>query len=137
MRRRWRSGAGFSILEVVVAAGLLALALAALAPLLTLAIRSDSSARLRTVAVASAQQKLEELLPVAADVGGADRVDVKGQAVPAGAPGALFSRRWSIVPLPADPVGAVIVRVEVTIAAVGAPAPPMARLTTIRRRLGP
>lgn len=142
MRRLRQSNLGFSLPEVVVAAGLLASALAALAPLLALSIQSDLSSRLRTSAMVAAQQKLEELISAGTDAGvvappaAGDVVDLTGRIVEDGVDG-VFTRRWWVEPLPADPAGALVIRVEVALRARIGPAPVTVRLTTIRSRHAP
>jgi len=142
VRRLRQSNLGFSLAEVVVAAGLLASALAALAPLLALSIQSDLSSRLRTSAMVAAQQKLEELISAGADAGAAapaaadDVLDLTGRIVADGVDG-VFTRRWRVEPLPADPASALVIRVEVALRARIGLAPVTVRLTVIRRRYAP
>lgn len=59
--RRAPAAAGFSLVETLVAASLLAIALAALAELAALAVRTNATARDATMATTLAQRKLEEL----------------------------------------------------------------------------
>lgn len=56
-----RGEAGFSIIEVVVAIGLLVVAVAALAQLFAISTRANGSSRSTTLASVLAQQKLEQL----------------------------------------------------------------------------
>jgi type II secretory pathway pseudopilin PulG len=65
MRAERHSESGFSLIEVLVAAGLLAVALITLVQLFVLAIQSNLDARSTTDATVLAQQKLEELRALA------------------------------------------------------------------------
>ena len=106
----WRDARGFSILEVLVAATLLATALVALGHLLLLAGHARRVSRSQSVAVLLAVGKIEELsgdvlVFAGAPESGADRVDASGYrfddpARMASAP--TYVRRWSAVPLPTD-----------------------------------
>jgi type II secretory pathway pseudopilin PulG len=58
---RWRAEAGFSIIEVLVATGLLASALVALAQLFAIATTTNANARSSTLTMMLAQQKVEQL----------------------------------------------------------------------------
>jgi Tfp pilus assembly protein PilV len=140
-----RSDRGFSLPEVVVAAGLLASALSGLAPLVAPAIQSDLSSRLRTSAIVAAEQKLEELLSAGNDAGAvapvvaSDVVDATGRASAvdaADAAGAVLTRRWWVEPLPAN-ADALVFHVEVTLRGSVERAPVLVRLATIRRRPTP
>ena len=96
---------GFSLVEVLIATGLLATAIAALAQVFAVATRSNVEARDTTYATVLAAQKLEELR--AAPFPG-PRVEESVDRVEA------YTRRWMIEPLPADPVNAVIITVAVS-----------------------
>jgi prepilin-type N-terminal cleavage/methylation domain-containing protein len=113
---------GFTLLEVVVALGLLSCALLAVAPLLTVAARATDVSRATTVAANLAAQKLEQLralawgfdadgVPVeelgpsppgsltANTSGYVDYLDDGGAWIgggPSPPPQAVFVRRWSI-----------------------------------------
>ena len=136
--RRLEVDSGFSLPEVLVAAGLLLSALTALAPLLVLAIRADVSSRLRTFAVFAAQQKQEELLGTLSGGGGVgstsgvDSIDSMGHASDGDVAGRSFVRRWWIEPS-ANPAAAAIVRVEVTSVAAPGGLPIVVQLSVIRR----
>jgi hypothetical protein len=105
-----RTAHGFSIVEVLVAAGLLATALVALGHLLILAGQASRTARSQSIAVLLAVAKLEELTgDMRAGAGvpaaGTDRIDGSGRtfddrARTSSAP--TYVRRWSIVSLPHD-----------------------------------
>ena len=150
--------AGFSLLETLVAAGLLATAVITLAQLFMISTRSNLSARNTTYASVLAEQKIEELraltwgfdssgLPVT-DItsntavnpeeptggtglapapeaalqentpGYVDYVDRFGNKVGTGGaspPGtAIWTRRWSVTPLPTNPNNTIILQVLVT-----------------------
>lgn len=112
------SDAGFTLAEVLLAAGLLASAVAALATLVTLAIQANHSSGDLTRAVVFAQQTLEELRapagpPPAAN--GAERLEyLDGDGRLVAAPDrAIYTRRWRVSPLPGAPPGTALVRVEV------------------------
>ncbi len=115
------SSDGFSLVEVLVAVGLMATALTTLASLFALSIESNLASRHRTYAAVLAQQKLEELRADAWESysgqpsTGLDYVDLEGKVVGVGADPSgrgVYARRWSIEPLPADPGNAVIIQVE-------------------------
>jgi type II secretory pathway pseudopilin PulG len=107
----WREAHGFSIVEVLTAATLVATALVGLAHLLILAGNASRTARAQSVAVLLAVGVLEELSGDAAAFSsipeaGTDRVDANGTPFddPArtGVP-STYARRWSAGPLPGDP----------------------------------
>lgn len=184
--RRLTCEGGFSLIETIVAAGLLAASLVSLAQLLDLAVRNNVDSRAVTYATVLAQQKLEELralswgfdaqgLPIgdtgtdtAANPsrpsggtglspspsgsldentsGFVDYIDRFGDKLGGGATppaGAVYTRRWSIQSLPADPGNGLIIQVLVrrTVAATG-PVKPGGRLAdailvTVRTRSSP
>ena len=174
---------GFSLVETMVAAGLLAASLISLAQLLDLAVRNNVDSRAVTYATVLAQQKLEELraltwgfdtqgLPIGDTTtdtaanpsrsnggtglssspsgsldentsGFVDYIDRFGDKLGGGgAPpaGAVYTRRWSIQPLPQDPGNGLIIQVLVRRTAVSTgPVRPGgrladARLVTVRTR---
>ena len=94
---------GCSLIEALIATTILAIGVASLAQLFTLAVGSNISATHRTRAVMLAAQKLEELraLDWGTGPGGADAV---GE----------YTRRWSVDPLPGNPGNAVVIDVVVT-----------------------
>ena len=152
------SESGFSLIEVLVASGLLASALIALAQLFAISTATNLSSRNTTYAAVLAEQKLEELraltwgfdregLPITdtttntavnpeTPTGGTgltpspptalnentegyvDYVDQFGNKVGTGGtspPGdAIYSRRWSIMPLPTNPNNTIVIQVLVT-----------------------
>ena len=154
---RFKSSAdhGFSLVEVLIATGILATALVTLAQLFAIATRSNYNARNVNYATVLAEQKLEELralswgydsdgLPTS-DItsntaddtpdggtglspspasalqentdGFVDYVDQFGRKLGGGTTppeGALYTRRWSISPLPTNPNNTLILQVLVT-----------------------
>jgi prepilin-type N-terminal cleavage/methylation domain-containing protein len=120
---------GFSLLEVLCATTILVVGLAALAQLVTLSTRVNGSAKAITVSTIVAAQKMEQLLsdavlsPSPADSlkrntsGYCDFADKHGQSLGTGSvppAGAVYVRRWSIDPLPADPANTFVLQVFVT-----------------------
>ena len=131
---------GFSLIEVVVATAVLIAAMAGVARLFAISIDRRDAAAVATVASILAGQKLEELRDVAAlaspspdgslDVDMPPYVDLvvaqglSATDTAARRPSPIFTRRWSIAPVPGG--GAVVLRVVVT--------PGDARLVTVRTR---
>ena len=148
---------GFSLIEVMVASGLLVTALVTLAQLFVISTRSNLGSHNTTYAAVLAEQKLEELralawgydtqgLPLSdtttntavspeTPAGGTglspspstalqsntagyvDYVDQFGNKLGTGAnpPGkAIYTRRWSITPLPTNPNNTLVLQVLVT-----------------------
>src|SRR5262249_47943107 len=100
---RARSDSGFTLPEVLVAAGILSSPLGALAGLFTLSVQSGFESRTRTIETVLAQQKVEELLAgvnggSVIPLAGTEYLDTAGSAAAAGA--AVFARRWSVDGLP-------------------------------------
>jgi len=107
---------GFSLLEVLVAATIVIVGVAALAQLMAFATHANLRGKQTTIAAALAQDKIEELLPdsafgdpsppdtLDANVEGyCDFVDAAGRllgAGPAAPAGSAYLRRWSVDPLP-------------------------------------
>jgi type II secretory pathway pseudopilin PulG len=127
-RGQFRRAEGFSLVEVIVATGLLAAALVTLAELFGQATRSNLDSRMTSIATVLAQSKVEELRVAAAvgvspatalDVntpGFVDYIDRFGRTLEGGAnppPGALYARRWSVQPLAGNP-SALVIQVLVT-----------------------
>lgn len=156
-RSRFSSASGFSLLEVMIASGILATGLIALAQLFLLSTTANTSSRSTTFASVLAEQKMEELrgltwgfdssgLPVTdtttdtadpdeAGIGGTglapspgtalqentdgyvDYVDMFGNKLGGGTSPpdrTLYTRRWSVEPLPANPNNTIILQVLVT-----------------------
>src|SRR5262245_65599570 len=112
-----RRESGFTILEVLVAATILVVAVSALASLLSSTTAVNVSARHATRAVLLAMEKMEQLraLPfddpaLAASPPGTLEADVAGFS---DAPADGYRRRWSIAPLDALPASACVVQVLV------------------------
>jgi len=155
----WRRGdAWFSLIEVMVATGLLAASLVTLAQLFGVATRSNIASRSTTYAAVLAQQKIEELraltwgfdlagLPISDTssntavnpeqpnggtglspspstalnentAGFVDYVDQFGNKAGTGGTsppsGAIYTRRWSVQPLPTNPNNTLVLQVLVT-----------------------
>jgi type II secretory pathway pseudopilin PulG len=94
---------GFTIVETVVAAAILATALVALAQVIALATTAAARARDTTRATLAAAQKIEELRANAAAAAPVDATDAVGHGL---------IRRWTITALPAG--SGVAITVEVT-----------------------
>ena len=142
---------GFSLIETIVAAGLVAGAFAALAQMFALSVAHNNAARDGSVAMVFAGQKMEQLrglIPgvdlneggtlVSSVAGFADYLDQAGSVLGAGGrmpPGTVYLRRWSVAAMPSKP-DVLILQVLVTkptpTAAVDA-----ARLITLRSRKVP
>lgn len=115
---------GVSLVEVIVATGLLAVALVTLAQLFAIAIRSNIDARTATYAALLAQSKVEELraspgLTISPESalredtpGFVDYVDQFGHLAD-GLPHARYVRRWAVQPLMTEP-DAVVIQVAVS-----------------------
>jgi Tfp pilus assembly protein PilV len=118
IEREPREG-GFSLIEVLVAAGLLVGSLAALAFVFVFATRANADAQYATYATVLAMQKMEELraasLPQVVDA--VDYADMRGTVLSGQSdpPQAVYERRWTVEPLVTAPDALVIV-VTVTLA---------------------
>jgi type II secretory pathway pseudopilin PulG len=132
---------GFSLLEAVIAAGMVAGAFAALAQVLAISIASNVSARSGSAATVLAVQKLEQLRAVpwgALTPGGTlggdiDYLDLAGNVLAEGGarpPGTVYVRRWSVQPAAGGAEGLAL-QVRVT------GGNNDARLVTIRTRRAP
>lgn len=151
------SESGFSLIEVLVALGILATALVSLAQLFAASTASNLGARSTTYATVLAEQKLEELrsltwgfdpmgLPLSdtttdtsvdpeTPVGGTGLAPSPGPTLQSNVPGyvdyidqfgkklgtglnppagAIYTRRWSIEPLPTNPNNTLVIQVLVT-----------------------
>ncbi len=90
---------GFSLVEVLIATTITVVSLAGLAHLFVLASAANRSARIRTMAVMLARDKMEELLGGDSVVtGGADFISGRGEWLGNSTPppGTVFVRRWSV-----------------------------------------
>ena len=91
--RALRETGGFSLLDALIAAAILASALLSLAQLLALTTRTTAAAGRMTDATLFAAQKIEQLR-----AGSWSELQSGSDA-----PAAGFTRTWSVTPLPADP----------------------------------
>ena len=99
--KSFESERGFSLIEVMIAAGMVAGAFAALAQVFAMSIASNVSARSGSAATVLAAQKMEQLraLPWGARAPGVDYLDPAGTVLGEGGaspPGAVYARRWSV-----------------------------------------
>jgi Tfp pilus assembly protein PilV len=146
-----RSERGTTLVEAIVAIGLLAGAVVSMAGLASVAIRTSTIARERSMATLLAVQKMEvlcrdasALAPSAANAwsvdtpGQVEYLDQYGRPL-AGARG-VYVRRWAVAPLPAD-ANLVAIQVDVAMCrarsgASGCGDPvSQARLASVRSRL--
>jgi hypothetical protein len=115
--RRARAEDGSTLIEAVVAVAILTTGVVSLAGLTSVAVRTITLTRERTVAAIAAAQKLEELSaamrpllrssPDAVrqdEAGFVEYLDEAGAVVGAhpGAPGVAYVRRWAVSPVVAD-----------------------------------
>jgi prepilin-type N-terminal cleavage/methylation domain-containing protein len=116
-----RAEHGFSLIEVLVAAAMLAVGLLSLAQLLAITVSANAAAGRRTYATVLAAQKLEDLRAepwsvLEANIGEfADVRDRSGGSIDASSP-AVFRRRWFVEPWSGDPADTLVLRVIVTTA---------------------
>ena len=124
---------GFSLIEALVAACVLAGAIATLLHVFVLAARAHADAQSVTVATILATQKMEELraAPAPAEpVDAVDYADARGVVLADGVAG-FYERRWTIQSS-STATGAAVVTVTVTPSA--APGTGRVRLITLRSR---
>ena len=125
---------GFSLLEALFATTILAIGVGALSELALLSARAGRDSRLATLASLFAHDKMNELGSDAWSGGGGlspappetldtctegycDYLDSSGRVLGAGSlpmPGTVFVRRWSVEPLPANPVNTLVLQVVVS-----------------------
>ena len=100
---------GFTLLEVLAALGIFAIALASLPPLLVTAVRTNAYARRMSTATVFAQDKLEVLrnTPYAAITSGTDQVTESGR------PG-TYTRTWTVTAGPTATTKRLVVAVSWT-----------------------
>ena len=116
-----RAEHGFSLIEVLVAAAILAVGLLSLAQLLAMTVSANAAAGRRTYATVLAAQKLEDLRAepwsvLEANIGeSADFLDRSGSSIDASS-AAAFRRRWFVEPWFGDPAHTLVIRVIVTTA---------------------
>ena len=116
-KRRSNLPRGFSLVEALIAATIVSVALAGLAQLFVIAVAANQRARSRTVATVLAQEKLEELMAIDGEViSGTDFIDSRGQWIGDGhspPPGTFYVRRWIAEPMPTA-LGASRLQVSIT-----------------------
>ena len=116
-----RAERGFSLIEVLVAAAILAVGLLSLAQLLAMTVSANAAAGRTTDATVLAAQKLEDLRAepwsaLEANIGeSADSLDRSGRSIDDSS-GAAFRRRWFVEPWFGDPARTLVLRVIVTTA---------------------
>lgn len=138
-RRSACPDAGFTLVEVLVAAGILAAALVSLAGLFPRAVEVNLAARTRVHATILAVQKIEELRASVSSGetvagSGEDHVTWSGELAGGSGPGAsAFARRWQLASAAA---GHVLLRVQVTGPPTGILSQERAEVTTFVR-VGP
>jgi prepilin-type N-terminal cleavage/methylation domain-containing protein len=131
-----RSELGFSLIELLVATTILAVALLSLAQLLAVATAANASAGRATYAAVLAAEQLERLRALSweslrARTGESiDGLDRSGAPLDTTSP-AAYRRRSRIDPLPADPGNALVIQVSV----IGRGE--VARIVTVRTRTAP
>lgn len=150
---------GFSLPEMMVATAILATAIVGLAQLFTIATASNRGARTTTYTTILAVQKMEQLRGIvyselAPSPGGAllrstdgyaDYLGEDGHSLGGGdmpPRGTAYVRRWSIDPLPADPLDTrvmqvLVVRGSATDPGTAARTPHATRLVAVRTRSAP
>ena len=112
-----RGNGGSSLVESIIAIGLLTSALVTLAHLSAVAVQANAEAKYRTLATIIATQKMEQLRAdlLLGDSGGAvEYLGGDGEVVCEGeiaCPGAVYLRRWSIGPVAMAP-GSVWIQVS-------------------------
>ncbi|MGH9348162.1 MAG: hypothetical protein ACRD26_12965 [Vicinamibacterales bacterium] len=132
-----REARGFSLVEAVVAAGLLATGLLALAHVMAAAAAAGVAARHVTHATVLAEQKIEELRATRDLAGSTDAIGERGIVVSGDSrSGTIYRRTWTVQPVPAAPNAFVLqVRVQAVVPASGGGS--AARVTAIVRGAAP
>ena len=132
----FRAERGFSLIEVLVAAAILAVGILSLAQLLAMTVSANAAAGRTTDVAVLAAQKLEDLRAepwnvLEASIGEfADSLDRSGGSIDASS-AAVFRRRWFVEPWFGDPANTFVIRVIVTTAREEAAA------VTVRTRTSP
>jgi len=134
-RREQRGERGISLVEVLVATGVLVTGIAAVLQLFVVATRANVDAREITYATVLALQKMEALRAARfPDPGDAtEYLNARGVRVTTGRAGGLYERRWTVEPLPAQPADTVVINVRVWRRGLADRA---VQLTTLRTRRG-
>ena len=110
---------GFTLLEVLVASAILAVALMSLAQLLGAEVAANAAAGETTIAALLAAQKMEDLRAepweslAETSIESADYFDSSGRAIAGIRKSAPIERRWSVGPAVFDPEDTLVLRVEV------------------------
>jgi prepilin-type N-terminal cleavage/methylation domain-containing protein len=117
--RRTPAPRGFSLVEVLIATGLLATVIASIPHLFAIAIRANLDAGDTSFATVLAAQKIEELragpFPGPVDRRSGDYLDSEGNRLDdPGATRRAYTRRWRIEPLPSAPANTVVITVVVS-----------------------
>ena len=105
-----RASAGFTLVEVLIAMTIMATIAAAVAPLFVVATADVRDARIDTLALFSATQKMEQLRAEPAPAGETGQEALAGGLI----------RRWSVQPAPVDPPNTWIFSVTVDLTGRGA-----------------
>ncbi len=123
---------GFSLVEVLVATGVVAAGAAAVLQLVAIAAHATIDARDATYAAVLAAQKIEELraAPFPTPAAATEYLDARGAPV-AGVATALYERRWEVAPLPGQPAETMVLTARVWRRGAAHRA---VRLTTVRTR---
>jgi prepilin-type N-terminal cleavage/methylation domain-containing protein len=115
-----RHSRGFSLIEVLVATGILVTVAAGTAQLFAVALRQDVASRQQLAMAAIARTKIDELAAVvaratvpAASAGAIDRT-ISGYSDVVTADGAAFERRWLVAPVAVYSATAVVIVVRVS-----------------------
>jgi len=122
---------GFSLIETLIANGIVVAVALGVAPLFAMTTETNRRAALHTWMAICAAQKIEELRTIEEEIpDGVEYLDARGAFVPPAA--AMYERRWSIGPLPGDPERLSFLQVIVT----STSRPIEARAMGVRRRGG-
>jgi prepilin-type N-terminal cleavage/methylation domain-containing protein len=110
---------GFTLVETLIATSITAVAITSLTQLFVIATRANADARRATFASILATEKIEQLRSLGADLdregspslsadlpGACDFLDQYGRSLGTGSSplaGTVYTRRWSVEPIPSDP----------------------------------